>query len=465
MSTARTATTAGAEGVGVRPGVTRVEAKPLLAVLLFAGLAGLTAVLVLRGSGLSLYGALLLPLLVLKLVLSLVSRPEHPDNALRVGVVVTVYNEDAELLRQCLDSLRDQNRRPHRVVVVDDASTDPGARELARSVPGVELLVHPENRGKREALATGFRALEGTVDVYACIDSDARLEPQSLREGMRPFSNPRTEAVTGMVIPSNHDRNLLTRLVDVRYVNAFLIERGAYSTLGSVLCVCGVLALYRADMVHRNLAGFLTQRFLGAPAVVGDDRHLTNRALLTGEAVLAVQAVAHTAVPENVSHYLRQQARWGRSFFRESLWSLRHHTPRRPAWWLSLLELAQWMVFTSMLAWVLVVHPLVNGGMVLLDYLFFVAAMSLVRSVRYFDVVRPDQRLRSRLLTFAVTPLFGLLNLFVMIPMRVWSLATLRRSAWGTRSRIEVTAEPVPAVVRPAEAPLPRRAPAAVPMP
>lgn len=292
-------------------------------------------------------------------------------------------------------------------------------------------------------MATGFRELEGTVDVYACIDSDAILEPDALAAGVRPFSDTSVMASTGVVVPSNYEQNLLTRLIDVRYVNAFVVERAAYGALKAVLCVCGVLAFYRADMTHRHLDRFLNQQFGGQPAVVGDDRHMTNLALLDGQAVLARDAVAQTAVPANVSHYLRQQSRWGRSFFRESLWALRHQSARRPAWWLTLVELAQWLGFTTVLAFVLVVSPLLTGRVPLVEYLLFVSTMAIARSARYFDLRRDAQTFRSQVLTFLTTPLFGLFNLFVMIPMRLWSLMTLRRSNWGTRATIEITAEQV----------------------
>ena len=37
-----------------------------------------------------------------------------------------------------------------------------------------------------------------------------------------------------------------------------------------------------------------------------------------------------TAVPERLNHYLRQQSRWNRSFFRETLWCLRTFPFKRP---------------------------------------------------------------------------------------------------------------------------------------
>jgi hyaluronan synthase len=243
------------------------------------------------------------------------------------------------------------------------------------------------------------------------------------------------------VVVANHEKNLLTRLVDVRYINAFVGERAAYSRLGSVLCVCGSLAFYRADVVLRHLDAFLGQTFLGQVATVGDDRHLTNWCLTEGRVVLAENAVAHTAAPQRWGHYIRQQTRWGRSFFRESLWVLRHRSPRILAWWLTLVELTQWLVFSTILVYIVVVHPMLTGSVLLGEYLLFVAVMAMARSVRYFDVKRVNQSRSSRLHSFLVSPVYGYLAIFVMTPLRLWSLLTLRRSVWGTRgSGVEVRA-------------------------
>src|SRR3546814_13499545 len=79
-------------------------------------------------------------------------------------------------------------------------------------------------------------------DWSSDVCSSDLLEPNAVREGMRPFRSRRVNAATGLVLPLNYDQNLLTRLQDVRYANAFLCERAAYSWFGSVLCVCGILA-------------------------------------------------------------------------------------------------------------------------------------------------------------------------------------------------------------------------------
>jgi hypothetical protein len=52
---------------------------------------------------------------------------------------------------------------------------------------------------------------------------------------------------------------------------------------------------------------FLSQTFLGVPAIFGDDRRLTNYVLLQGKVVFQETAVAWTAVPQRLGHFARQQ--------------------------------------------------------------------------------------------------------------------------------------------------------------
>lgn len=431
------------------PPASRVLERPAATVGTFLAVAAAaTTLLVLSGSGLTAYGIAVVTLLAVKLGLSLApSRryPAAPPASVRTAVVVPFYNEDPDLLARTLASVDDQTHLPDWVVIVDDGSSSDAAALVAEqwtaTRAGTRLIRMPGNVGKREAMAAAFRALDGQVDVWVCVDSDTVLDPHAVREGLRPFHDPKVMAATGTVVASNPRANLLTRLIDVRYANAFLYERAAYSRLGAVLCVCGSLGLYRASLISEVLDEFTGQTFLGQPQVFGDDRHLTNQALTRGRVVLARGAIAHTAVPERIGHLIRQQVRWGKSFFRESLWALTHLRPRMVGWWLTLIEAATWLVFTTALLAAMVVRP-IAGHVSPLEYVAWCVLAGYARSVHVFSVRRPDQRRRDQLAAFLLAPVYGVLHMLVLLPLRVWSLATLRQRSWGTRAAVEVHATP-----------------------
>lgn len=386
------------------------------------------------------YGAAIAVLLTGKLVLSLLPARRYPPAppGIRVAVVVPIYNEDPAILARGLDSIDAQTYRPAFVRIIDDGSTDSAAYEYARgwasSRPWARVVWQP-NAGKREAMACAFRELDGAVDYFVCIDSDTVLEPTAIAAGLAPFADPRVSAVTGTVVALNASAGLLPRLLDLRYVNAFLYERSAYSQLGAVLCVCGSLAFWRADIIREHLGDFLGQRFLGERCTFGDDRHLTNLSLLHGRVVIAHGAIARTAVPERGGHLIRQQVRWGRSFFRESLWALTHLSPRRPAWWISGLESVSWAGFTFGLLFTLFVLPLVSGQIEVVDYLVWVTLTGYARSVHVFSIRRADISRAQQAAVFVLAPVYGMLHVLVLLPLRVWSLVTLRSRSWGTRAR------------------------------
>lgn len=135
---------------------------------------------------------------------------------------------------------------------------------------------------------------------------------------------------------------------------------------------------------------------------------------------------------------MRQQIRWGKSFIREGFLLLAKFRLHRMYWWLNLVELVTWVAFTAGLLAALVavlMHP--QGWTLLAGYLAYMCVMAWVRSVHYLRGAA-QVRIVDRVLTFLAAPLYALLNIGLLLPLRLWSLATLRRTNWGTRARIEV---------------------------
>jgi hyaluronan synthase len=401
--------------------------------------------------GVSLFGVALFLLLVTKLLIARRVRNEptyaYPamTRSMRLSIVMPMHNEDPAFAVAAVKSMLEQSRSPNRVHVIDDGSTDGGAAAdavedaLRRHADDTAWAVTrlPRNVGKRGALAVGFRA-DPDADVFLCVDSDTVLDHDAIAAGLRPFCDQRTTGVAGFVTAQNWSRNILTRLIDLRYVSAFLAERAAYSFFGAVLCCCGSLAFYRADVVRDNLDDFLDQRFLGRTATYGDDRRLTNYALRAGRVVLCPNARASTAVPERLGHYLRQQVRWNKSFVRESLWVLGTFPLSANAFWLTLCEVFTWIVVTALFVLTIAIWPFTDASRALLPLVAFIALAAYARNAVYLHDNRRSLRPRDRIAIFALAPLYGVLHLLVLSPLRFWSLATLRRTRWGTRQQVEV---------------------------
>ncbi|MGW1554586.1 hypothetical protein [Streptomyces sp. NPDC002346] len=110
-------------------------------------------------------------------------------------------------------------------------------------------------------------------------------------------------------------------------------------------------------------------------------------------------------------------------------------------WWLNLIELVTWVAFTAGMLTALVaiaLHP--TGWALLASYIGYMCVMSWVRSIHYLRGAAMVG-LVDRVLTFLAAPLYALLNITLLLPLRLWSLATLRRTKWGTRTKIEVGAD------------------------
>lgn len=100
--------------------------------------------------------------------------------------LVVTYNRK-QLLQRCLEALWHQTRRPDRIIVVDNASSD-GTPDMLRSAgwltrPGFEILVQPCNVGGAGGFAAGMaHAVQSGGDWLWLMDDDAVPHPQALQK-------------------------------------------------------------------------------------------------------------------------------------------------------------------------------------------------------------------------------------------------------------------------------------------
>ena len=121
--------------------------------------------------------------------------PQHdtaPSNT-ALAVVIACYNAGEKLKPVVEGALRVTEH----VIVVDDGSTDDGVDTLG-GLP-VRIIALPENRGKGEALITGFRTALGepAVECVAVVDADGQHDPAELPALFEGFRSRKADLLIG----------------------------------------------------------------------------------------------------------------------------------------------------------------------------------------------------------------------------------------------------------------------------
>lgn len=249
------------------------------------------------------------------------------SDAPHLSVIIPAYNEGPMVLQSVTSVASAVYPRDRlEIFVVDDGSTDNTwqyVRQAAARYPGlVKPVRFPANRGKRAALAEGFRRASG--ELLVTIDSDSVIQPGSLLAIAGPFRDPTVGAVAGKVAVYNRRQGLIPRMLQVRYVLSFDLLRAVESSFRNVYCCPGALTAYRASTVRPVLQRWLNETFLGAPCTFGEDRALTNLILASGfDTVYQRSATVLTIVPATFSRLCKMFLRWDRGYVREELRFLR----------------------------------------------------------------------------------------------------------------------------------------------
>ncbi|MGY1824792.1 MULTISPECIES: glycosyltransferase family 2 protein [unclassified Blastococcus] len=236
--------------------------------------------------------------------------------------VVVVTWQGAHLLTPCLDSLRRQTF-PHRVLVVDNASTD-GTAELLAARPDVRVIRTVENLGFAGGVQAGIDAVD--TPFVALLNNDAVADDHWLEELMTAArAHPGCAAVTSLILLA--DRAVPT----VNNAGVTLLETWYGTDIGygerpqdhadprEVFGFSGGAALLRTEAV-RSVGGFATEFFL-----YYEDTELSWRLRDAGWAIryqpTAVVRHAHSATTDQSSRLFAYHNE------RNRLWMLMRRAP------------------------------------------------------------------------------------------------------------------------------------------
>jgi cellulose synthase/poly-beta-1,6-N-acetylglucosamine synthase-like glycosyltransferase len=368
-----------------------------------------------------------------------------------VSCLVAVKDE-REVIGPCVQSLLAQTYPHVEVIVVDDGSTD-GTRELLQELalkdPRVQVILLPENIGKKRALTVAAARASG--DVFLFTDSDCILAEDVVDRCLRAFqAHPGLGAVSGHVRALNADFNLLTRVQDVWYDGQFGVTKAAESVFRSVTCVSGPVAVFRREAIYNYLPAWAGDRFLGSEFRFATDRQLTGYVLgqrWTGRKLkkkyhdspfvadvdyperewgvgYVRSAQATTNVPVTFKKVVIQQIRWKKSFIRNMFFTGTFYWHRGITPAALFYGHAIWVLAAPVLAFRHLIWLPLHGGMFLtLIYLCGVMFKGCVWAFAYRVQNPGDPR-------WVLRPLMSLLSAIALSWLLIYSACTIKRNVW-----------------------------------
>lgn len=367
-------------------------------------------------------------------------------------VLVPVYNEDKQMLKDGLDSLFNQTRLPKEIHVVDDGSKenyDEIKKWFEKKAKELEIKAtwhrHKKNKGKREAQITGYNSINNELKenaIIITIDSDGILDKKAIEEGIKPFKDEKVYSVAGLIIDKNVKTNLLTRITDLIFVTNQFVDRAVMSVFGNVLVNSGGLAFYRNEVLKIAIeSGYTNEYFFDSKIVFSDDSYLTLVALQLGKTVHQPSSIVFADMPMNLSHHIRQQIRWSRGSFIRSWWRLKYLDPMSYGWIRQVTAHMIFFVTFAIYAQLLILKPIFTGKIAILDLYIIAIILSYVQGIRYLSVKRNDITVGSQVLIYLLSPLAVLWSLLVLRFVKLYSYITCTKGGWGTRQQVEIVHE------------------------
>lgn len=229
-----------------------------------------------------------------------------------VSILVPAFNEE-EVIEPALGSLLQLNYGSYEIILVDDGSSDATISRVnallatgnPRQIP--VRIISNSNGGKANALNTALMHASG--EFILCVDSDARIAPDSLRYGLRHFADKQVGAVAGNVMVANQT-SLLTRFQQLEYMISQNFVRRGLAWFGAVTIVPGPVGLFRKAAIAQ------AQGYREEAKLFAEDADLSVRMLGMGWRITSDEGMqAFTEAPDTIFSLLRQRYRWKRGIY------------------------------------------------------------------------------------------------------------------------------------------------------
>ncbi len=268
------------------------------------------------------------------------------ENLLPISLLIPAYNEEENVVSN-IKSLMKMEYPHFEIVVVNDGSTDETHRKIIEafglykiesavktSIPTKEvrgyyynvdypnlLYIDKENGGKSDALNAGINA--SSYPLFACLDADSRIEPDSLLKLSIEFlKHTETVVAGGLVRIANGFKirdgkagefsmppKMIERFQIVEYHRSFLSGRVSWGATNSILIVSGAFGVFRKQAVI-EVGGYKTNTIgEDMEIVVRLHRHM-RKERRKYKIIFCEDAVCWTQGPMSTQDIRGQRRRW-----------------------------------------------------------------------------------------------------------------------------------------------------------
>ena len=324
----------------------------------------------------------------------------------RVSILVPCFNEEATI-ENTIRHLSEIDYPDYEIIVINDGSTDDTTYQVSRLLlkyPKVRFVELKENCGKANALYIGLLAATG--EILLCVDSDAYVMPDALRQMVPHFTNKyngeRVGAVTGNPRVRNRS-SLLAKIQLCEYASIISLIKRTQRIWGKVMTVSGVVVAFRkralldAELWDRDM---ITED-IGVTWKL--EKHFW-------DVRYEPRALCMMLVPETIKGLAKQRGRWtsgGMEILRRhgnifKSWKERRLFPIYLEQVLSILWSFCWLLMLI----IILIHLFVDHTYIQMPYIYKCLFLSSICLIQFFVAMRLDKRYDPCLLRHSVTAIW-----------------------------------------------------------
>ena len=235
-----------------------------------------------------------------------------------VSIIIPAHNEE-EVIAKSIEAALETNYEHKEIIVVDDGSKD-GTFQIAypyHERREIKLVRRSSSSGTKSG-ALNYGLLFASGEIIVTMDADTLLERDSLREIVKPLSDPSINAVAGKVrvLQGKNRSNLLVQLQAYEYLLAFDFGRKFNSIISNLMIIPGAFGAFR----KKNLGSIGNY---DRDTITEDFDNTLKLKKLGGSVPLAENAYSWTVVPDTWGSWVRQRMRWSRGQI-ETIWKHRN---------------------------------------------------------------------------------------------------------------------------------------------